>query len=150
MEKKYCSYGHSIAVIHRHIAAFINSELKSEGLTYGYAVFLIAISRNSGCSQKDLCNQLMIDKTTTAKNIKKLESMGYIWREKDKDDHRFYHLYVTGKGEEVCVRVQKVLAQTTEILKQDMTAEQQGEAEKLLKTMESNICKQVCGEYHHE
>lgn len=148
MEKKYCSYGHSIAVIHRHIAAFINSKLKSEGLTYGYAIFLINISRNSGCSQKDLCARLMIDKTTTAKNIKKLESMGYIWREKDKDDQRFYHLYVTEQGEKVCSRVQEVLMQTSEILKRDMTVEQQEEAESILKRMESNICKKVCGEQH--
>lgn len=148
MKKEICSYGRAIAVIQRHIAAYVNAELKEDGLTYGYALFLSNISREAGCTQTDLCDQLMIDKTTTAKNIKKLESMGLIRRERDKRDQRFYHIYLTDEGEIAMKRVRTVLKQTSEILKGQMTEEQKSQAESLLRMMVTNICAEVCGHEH--
>jgi len=149
MGKRICSSGRAIAVIQRHIAAYVNAELKEAGLTYGYALFLSHIEKKPGCSQTDLCNYLMIDKTTTAKNIKKLESMGLIRREKDEHDQRFYHIYLTEEGMSSNKRVRKVLQQTSVILKRQMTAQQEKLADEVLKLMEENICKEVCDGHDH-
>lgn len=148
MEKQLCSYGRAISVIQRHMAAYVNAELKEDGLTYGYALFLSHIEKMAGCTQTDLCDHLMIDKTTTAKNIKKLESMGLIHREKDAHDQRFYHIYLTDQGQIAVKRVRQVLRQTSEILKREMTSEQKLQTEELLNLMMGNICKEVCGEEH--
>lgn len=148
MKREICSYGRAIAVIQRHIAAYVNTELKEDGLTYGYALFLAHISKKPGCTQSDLCEHFMIDKTTTAKNIKKMETMGLIRREKDKHDHRFYHIFLTQEGEVAMKRVRTVLKQVTTVLKKRMSAEQKKQTEELLGLMVQNICEEVCGDKH--
>jgi DNA-binding MarR family transcriptional regulator len=148
MEEQICGCGRAIAVIQRHLAAYVNSGLKETGLTYGYAMFLSYIKKNPGCSQTDVCRFLMIDKTTTAKNIKKLESMGLIHRKKDEQDQRFYHIYLTEQGTLGVKKVHEVLNQTTAILCQQMTPEQGKQAQEVLKLMEKNICGEVCENQH--
>jgi DNA-binding MarR family transcriptional regulator len=148
MEEQICGCGRAIAVIQRHLAAYVNSELKETGLTYGHAMFLSHINKNPGCSQTDVCKFLMIDKTTTAKNIKKLETMGLIHRKKDVQDQRFYHIFLTEEGEVVVTKVHAVLHQTSSILCRQMTPEQRKKAQEVLKLMEENICGEVCGPHH--
>ena len=146
MEEQICGCGRAISVIQRHLAAYVNRELKETGLTYGYAMVLSYIKNKPGCFQTDLCGFLMIDKTTTAKNIKKLESMALIHREKDEQDQRFYHIFLTEEGRLAVNKVREVLKQTTAILCRQMTQEQGQQAKELLKLMEDNICGEFCGD----
>lgn len=40
----------------------------------------------------------MVDKATTARAMKKLETEGYVTRTRDEEDRRVHHLHVTDKG----------------------------------------------------
>lgn len=141
MKEDLCCFGRSIAVIHRYMAAFASAELKNEELTYGFALFIWHIGNHPGCSQKDLCAYFVIDKTTTAKNIKKLEKMDLIYRERNEKDHRFNHIYLTDQGQRVFKRVETVFGKMADILKGGMTESQEEQARVFLESMEENMCQ---------
>ena len=149
MKRETYSYGRAVSMIHRHMSAYVNAELKETGIRYGHALFIRNIQMNPGCSQKDLCARMMIDKTTTAKHVKKLETMGLILREKDERDQRLYHVYLTEEGQKVAGKILSVFKKTTEVLKRDMNETQQSQAEDLLRQMQINICREnggICDE----
>lgn len=56
---------------------------------------------NDGLSQEELTEILNIDKGTTAKSIKKLETEGFVMRVKDKNDKRINRVYLTPKALEI-------------------------------------------------
>lgn len=143
------SYGRAVSMIHRHMSAYINAELKDTGIRFGHALFIRNIQMNPGCSQKDLCERLLVDKTTTAKHVKKLESMGLIFREKNDRDQRLYQVYLTETGQQLAEQVFAVFKKTTQILKRDMDEFQQSQVEGLLRQMQKNICQEnggICDE----
>ncbi len=95
------SFGKHITGIYRHLQIIINHDLNPFGLGSGqYVFFLGTLAQNEGISQKELSAIIKIDKTTTAKALKKLESEGYIFRQQDLDDKRYNRLYLTDKGTE--------------------------------------------------
>lgn len=75
-----------------------NNRLNSYGVGSGQYIFISAIYKNPGISQKDLTNLIKIDRATTAKALLKLEQNGYIDIIKDEDDKRYHKLYLTKKG----------------------------------------------------
>ncbi|PAB60107.1 MarR family winged helix-turn-helix transcriptional regulator [Anaeromicrobium sediminis] len=95
------SLGKYIAAIHRNSQSIINKKLEDYHIGSGQHDFLYVISNNEGISQKELSNLLNIGKGTTAKAVKNLLKSGYIKREKNMDDKRFYRLYLTDKGKEI-------------------------------------------------
>jgi DNA-binding MarR family transcriptional regulator len=69
----------------------------------------MSIAKKEEISQKALSEELLIDKTTTAKAIGKLEAEGYVRRETDPIDGRYNLLYLTESGRAVVPKVQEVL-----------------------------------------
>ncbi len=71
------------------------------------------IATEEGLSQKKLSEELLIDKTTTAKAIGKLEAEGYVHREVDPTDKRHHRLYLTEAGKEVIPKIEEVAGNIT-------------------------------------
>ncbi len=137
------SFGKHITGIYRHLQIIINHDLNPFGLGSGQYVFLGTLAQNEGISQKELSAIIKIDKTTTAKALKKLESEGYIFRQQDLDDKRYNRLYLTDKGTEFIPIMRKKLARTTEILTKNMNDDQKDLAYEMLETMMSNAIDAV-------
>lgn len=95
------SFGKYIGSIYRNSQCIINKKFENYDIGSGQHDFLYVICNNQGISQKELSKILHIGKTTTAKTIKHLEKKGYVRREKDINDKRFYKLYLTEKGNEI-------------------------------------------------
>jgi DNA-binding MarR family transcriptional regulator len=78
----------------------------AEGLTpykinarqYGVLLF---ISGNPYSSQKDISENLQIDRTTMVSHIDHLESLGFVERTRNPNDRRSYSLLITSKGTQV-------------------------------------------------
>lgn len=64
----------------------------------GQYLFLLFLYRNDGVTQDYISKSLRIDKATTARALKKLESLDYIRREVDEQDKRAHRVYVTQKA----------------------------------------------------
>lgn len=103
------SYGKYISAIYRHLQILIAAELAPFRIGSGQYIFLMAIANKERITQKALSEELLIDKTTTAKAIAKLEAEGYVRRESDPADNRYHLLYLTEAGRAVVPKVQEAL-----------------------------------------
>ncbi|QGQ99348.1 MarR family transcriptional regulator [Paenibacillus psychroresistens] len=103
------SYGKYISAIYRHLQILITTELAPFRIGSGQYIFLIAIAGKERTTQKALSEELLIDKTTTAKAIAKLEAEGYVRREPDPTDNRYHLLYLTETGRAVVPKVREAL-----------------------------------------
>ena len=69
---------------------------------------------NPGVNQEDLSKMLRIDKTTTAKALKKLEEKGYINRLKSELDQRSLCMWPTKKTKSIYPYIQASINRTSE------------------------------------
>jgi len=65
---------------------------------YGVLLF---VKGNPYSSQKDISENLQIDRTTMVSHIDHLEALGFVERTKNPNDRRSYSLLITSKGNEV-------------------------------------------------
>lgn len=130
--------GRWISLLNRHCQSYITKNLKAYNLGYGQYVFLLKLLDNKGISQDALSELINIDKGTTAKAVKKLESEGYIRREIDSDDRRAYKLHPTEKAFEVKPYILEVLNNCDNILSLNLTEEEKDLALSVLRKMSGN------------
>ena len=95
------SVGKYISIIHRTGSSFLSKEFSKFNIGSGQYMYLIHLYKNDGLSQEELTEILTIDKGTTAKSIKKLETEGFVMRVKEKNDKRINRVYLTPKALEI-------------------------------------------------
>ncbi|MTI47640.1 MAG: MarR family transcriptional regulator [Firmicutes bacterium] len=140
---KLDSIGRYISSIYRHQSILINKYFEKYGFGSGQYIFLINISKNEGINQKQLSENVKIDRANTNRAIKKLEKLGYIYTVEDKEDRRSRKSFLTEKGKEIIPLVIKDLANITEIMAQGMDDNQREKLLGLLQLIEKNIMLEV-------
>ncbi|WP_306438113.1 MarR family winged helix-turn-helix transcriptional regulator [Paenibacillus sp. MDMC362] len=143
MEFQNESYGKEITAINRHLHMLLTPRLAPLRLGFGQHMFLLMLSMKEEVNQKTLSEQLMVDKTTTAKAIRKLESEGYIRKEIDPVDLRNQKIYLTDSGRAVVPKIEEALAELMEIGTEGISAEEYLELMRLLKIILNNLNKHV-------
>lgn len=133
------SHGKYISAIYRHMQILIAAELAPFRIGSGQYIFLMAIAGQEQITQKALSEELLIDKTTTAKAIAKLEAEGYVRREADPADKRFQLLYLTEAGQAVVPKVQEALNRVKNIARKGITDEEYMLMLDLLKKVLRNV-----------
>jgi len=133
------SFGRYISVIYRHLQILLNHRLNSYGVGSGQYIFISAIYKNPGISQKDLTKIIKIDRATTAKALLKLEQNGYVDRIQDKDDKRYYKLYLTKKGIDFIPILNEIQDDLTNMLSQGMNSDEYSETINSLKLIFDNV-----------
>ena len=74
-----------------------------------------------GATQDSIANHLFIDKCNVARRTKKLETLGYLYRETNQNDRRENHLYLTDKGRELVPTIREYLGQWGRSITADLT-----------------------------
>lgn len=105
--------GMYISVLYRHMQILVSAGLQPYGIGSGQLSFFLVIATMEGISQKKLSEELLIDKTTTAKAVRKLEAEGYVRREVDPSDKRYHRLFLTEAGREVLPKIEEILGDIT-------------------------------------
>ena len=136
------SHGQYISAIYRHMQILISAELAPYRIGSGQYIFLMAIAFRQPITQKALSEVLLIDKTTTAKAIAKLEAEGYVRREADPADNRYNLLYLTDSGREVVPKVQEALARVKNKTRKGISDEEYDMLVSLLKIVLRNLTDQ--------
>ncbi|MFY3790162.1 MarR family winged helix-turn-helix transcriptional regulator [Ureibacillus sp. MALMAid1270] len=90
-----------IGMIARALDSISNIEFKDLDLTRGQYLYLVRICENPGIIQEKLAEMIKVDRTTTARAIKKLEMNGFIEKKEDEQNKKIKKLYPTEKGMEV-------------------------------------------------
>jgi Transcriptional regulators len=92
------SIGRYSAAVYRLTQSIFNSKLRNLDIGGGQYDFLLVIAKNEGISQREICDLLYVEKSTTAKAVKNLLSMGYISNKQVMSDKRYSSLYLTEKA----------------------------------------------------
>ncbi len=135
------SIGKMVSVIHRYGHSYFDNEFSQLDIGHGPRNFLAAIYRREGMSQDELSENLQMDKTTTARAVKRLLETGYITRKRDQKDRRSYHIYLTEKGKELAPRIWETRARWTKVLSQGFTENEQELIYKFLSRAASNAAE---------
>jgi DNA-binding MarR family transcriptional regulator len=120
----------------------ITAELAPYRIGSGQYIFLMAIASRQPITQKVLSGKLLIDKTTTAKAIAKLEAEGYVRREVDPADNRYQLLYLTESGRDVVPKVQEALNRVKSRTRKGIADEEYDLLINLLKIVLHNLSRQ--------
>ncbi len=105
------------SIIQRKLIMHLRKKIEPYGFSRGEFPFLVMLlKKGDGVSQKEICEDVMISKSTTSKMVNKLEREGYLRMEKDPDDKRVKRIYLTEKREEIEDIVEKIDNEVDEIM----------------------------------
>ena len=93
------------AAIYRNLQSILNLRLSDTEIRSGQYDFFSVIARHEGLTQKEITENLLVEKSTTAKAVKDLTQKGLIRKVKDQRDGRRELLYLTEKGKELAAKV---------------------------------------------
>jgi DNA-binding MarR family transcriptional regulator len=109
--------------------------LEPYGIVGCQYLFLMTLFKQDGASQEKISDNLKIDKTTTAKAIKKLEDNGYVKRVVDSADKRAYKVFLTQKAQDIMPKIYETMKNWESMVLSDVSEEEYLALEKLLNKM---------------
>ena len=133
-----------IGMIARALDSISNIEFKEVDLTRGQYLYLVRICENPGIIQEKLAEMIKVDRTTTARAIKKLESNGMIERLEDKENKKIKKLYPTKKGAEIYPFIIRENNYSNAVALNGLSDEEAKQLEYLLK----KVCKNISQDWN--
>lgn len=132
--------GKWISCLYRTGQSFFDYHLGIYGLGSGngYYACLTYLFRQEGITQDTISKHVTIDKTTIARAIMKLETLGYIVRHVDPIDRRANKVYLTAEGRALQPIIEATLTQWTTSLTDGFTPEETQMTYRLLERMTQN------------
>lgn len=90
-----------ISLIYRKMQIYLGNQTAELGISSGTLPFIMITCENGGINQNRFCEILDMSKGTVAKNLAKLEELGFVTRTENPDDARCTIVYPTEKAMEV-------------------------------------------------
>ncbi len=113
----------SIQQLARMVDTIFEHRIEDDEISRGQYFYILYLYENEGANQYDISQNLLIDKTTVAKALKKLESNKIIMRKTDQRDKRKVKVYLTSKGKEAYETVKSVYDDIEEKLDRQFSKE---------------------------
>lgn len=127
-----------IRAISRALDSIANIKFKDLQLNRGQYLYLTRIYEHPGIISDRLASALNVDRTTTARGVKKLEVAGLIYKETDKNNKKIKHLYVTGIGNKLAQEIEKENVYSNKLMTAGLNQDEQKQLQKYLKIIERN------------
>ena len=89
------SVGRYLSILHRKTLVYLNKVLKPYHITGAELPFLMYLYDHQGTSQEALSQYLSIDKASTTRAIQTLANKGLVIKQKDLNDRRMNHIFLT-------------------------------------------------------
>lgn len=128
-----------IGMIARALDSISNIEFKEFDLTKGQYLYLVRICENPGIIQEKLAEMIKVDRTTTARAIKKLEMKGFIEKRDDLINKKIKKLYSTEKGVKVYPFIKRENDYSNRIALAGFTEEEMETIHGLLQRVRRNV-----------
>ncbi|MFC6182479.1 MarR family winged helix-turn-helix transcriptional regulator [Lactiplantibacillus daowaiensis] len=103
--------GKYIGVLHRRFQTEISRQLKLPALNATNANFLLFISEHEQVTAKQIATELAINKGLVSRELKRLETAGYIKRLPVVADHRTAWVQITPAGLTACQTINQLMTQ---------------------------------------
>ncbi len=117
---------------HRHVAAWQQHSPAVSNIAFAS---LAVIGRHPGCSQRELGDELDLDRSTIADLVRRLESVGLITRTPSTVDRRRFELNLSDAGRAEIERLRPVAIAIEQELTGAMTPDEVETLKRLLRTM---------------
>ena len=93
-------FSEQLQEISNHLNSLIRCTASKEGLSFAQAQLILAIP-SEGISMTGLAKSIGIDISTLSRNVKKLEYLDFIYRERNDMDSRMFNVYLTHTGDDI-------------------------------------------------
>lgn len=103
-------------------------------------LIVIYISHHPGASQEEITNFYALDKTSVARDARRLEDLGHIQRRIIPENRRQYQLFLTEAGQAMIQVIDEAMEQFQKTLSTDISPEDWLRLTVLLKRLEQNAC----------
>lgn len=127
-----------IGTISRSITTIDEKEFKALKLSKSQNLYLVRIFEYPGIIQEKLAEVLSVERSTTAKSVKKLVDNGLVEKRKEEDNKKEFKLYCTKKGREIYELLRKNEEALVEITTQGLSEKEKRELLSLLIKMRKN------------
>lgn len=114
----------------------LTKKLPQAGLLPGQPKILEFLLSNNGCSQKEISEGCILDKSTVTSLLKRMEAAKLISKQPATTDQRSSIIYLTAEGRQKALWVQQELMDIDEAEFADITAKEQ---QQFLQTLEKII-----------
>ena len=149
-EMKLSTISSLIAQIHTEATNFLDSQLKTEGMTqistsHGFILFTLSQNKNEDNSElkpmtmSEIAQNVDKDKSTTTVLIEKLVKLGYVQREKSKIDSRVSFISLSEKGKSYTKRMEQISKELSEKFYAGFSEDEKKTVFSLLKKIQSNF-----------
>ncbi len=101
-------------------------------------LIVIYVSRSPGTSQEEIAGYFALDKTSVARDARRLEDMGHIRRETGPNQ---YQLFLTPAGQDMIQVIDRAMEEFQKNLSAGISPEDWGRLALLLKRLEENACQ---------
>ena len=132
----------SLLRINRKRLAHIRKNLAPYKYSGTMHLISLYIKRNPGASQEEIACFHGVDKSTVARDARRLEDMGHIRRETSPDDRRQYKLYLTEEGEKFLPMIKEAHDDFARKLAAGLTEEERNTLGELLSKLEKNALEE--------
>lgn len=127
-----------IGSISRALDSIANIEFKELELSRGQYLYLTRIFEHPGIISDRLATLLNVDRTTTARGVRKLEQAGLILKKDDKDNKKIKHLFVTDTGKKLAEEIEKENDYSNNLVTKGLSKSDQEKLQKYLSVIEKN------------
>ncbi|WAL69468.1 MarR family transcriptional regulator [Amycolatopsis cynarae] len=110
----------ALSVASRSVIAIYRPLLKPHGLTHPQYLVLLALWERAPRTVKDLCQALRAEPATLSPLLKRLESLGYVTRTRNRADERALSVDLTAAGRELRKEAEKIPYQVVAKLGMDV------------------------------
>lgn len=127
--------GRALTCLFRGRRQFMDEKLKEHEFAGIMYMILLHVDRHPGTSQDSVAAHLYLDKCSVARRAKKLEELGFLYRETDQTDRRQNKLSLTDKGRALAPVIREYLGQWGSQVTAELTDEEKAELIRLLMKM---------------
>jgi DNA-binding MarR family transcriptional regulator len=132
---------------YHHTRAF--TVLAKKGLNRGQAPILVLLWKKEGRTQSEISEILHIKPATVSDCLNRLEKAELVVRKQDSKDLRISRVFLTQRGKEIQMEVERVLLILEQDCFQNFTNEEKILLRRFLIQIRDNLSK-VCGEQNEE
>ena len=128
-----------IGMISRALDSISNIEFKEIELTRGQYLYLVRICEHPGNIQEKLAEMIKVDRTTTARAIKRLEEKGMVQSAADQTNKKIKKLYPTDKGKKIYPFIIREHHYSNQVALKGLTSEEVEQLQRMLKKVRQNV-----------
>ncbi len=143
MDNEFSNICRCISILARLIQMYYNHGLSDFEIGWGQQFFVEYLYEHPGASAQDMVEQILVDKATLTKTVKKLLEIGYVKVIGDEEDKRIKHLYLTEKAIPAVDRIKRIHSGFYHTWSQNIAQTDIDISEQTMEQMIENISKKV-------